>query len=131
MSQEKETDNGMGETETLLDYVEVAGFKVKPWTIVQLAELSPYIEKIMNGLKERGITLEGLKTGVGLDRVLFAVLPEAPRILEITLRISKEELEKISFEKVPAIVLTILQLNIEYLKNSLSPIQGMIKKILA
>jgi hypothetical protein len=68
---------------------------------------------------------------VGLDRVLFAVLPEAPRILEITLRISKEELEKISFEKVPAIVLTILQLNIEYLKNSLSPIQGMIKKILA
>lgn len=126
-----EVDNGMGETETLLDYVEVEGFKIKPWGIIELSELSPHLEKIMKNLQERGLTLEGAKTGVGLDRIVFSVLPEMPAILEVTLAITREELKKIPTDKVLKIVFAVFQINIEYLKNLLGPIQSMTKKILA
>jgi len=131
MSDEKKVDNGMGETETLLDYVEAGGYKVKPWGIIELAELSPHLEKVMKNLQERGLTLEGAKTGVGFERIIFSVLPEMPAILEGTLGVNREELKKIPTEKVFEIIFAIFQINIAYLKNLLGPIQNMTKKILA
>jgi len=131
MSDDKKDDNGMGETETLLDYVEAGGYKVKPWGITELAELSPHLERVMKNLQERGITLEGAKTGVGFERIIFSVLPEMPAILEVTLAVSREELKKIPNDKMFEIVFAIFQINIAYLKNLLGPIQNMTKKILA
>jgi hypothetical protein len=126
---EKKIDNGMGETETLLDYVEVGGYKIKPWGIVELSELSPHLEKVFKNLKERGVTLEGSKEGVGIDRVIFSFLPVAADILTVTLRITRAELEKIPVDKLPVIMLTIVKVNLAYLKNWLGLVQGTVKKI--
>jgi hypothetical protein len=120
---------------TLIDEVDVCGYKVRPWGIVQIAALAPAFERIVNKMKTRGVKLPDIlngirdKTFVGIDGIIFSVLPEAPEIIAKTLKIDLAEVEKIPQSSVMPIVLTILNQNILYLKNWLGPLLTMTKAV--
>ena len=107
----------MSEIDKLLDYEEVAGYKIKPWGIVSLSELSPCFERILIALKGRGVTAEDAVSNI--DKILFAILPEAPKLLSITLKLTIEEVDKISLDKVSMLIMAIVRINLAYLKNLL------------
>jgi hypothetical protein len=124
MSQKTESIPKPIEAEILLDCVEVAGYKIKPWSILKAKLLSPVIEEIIVEFKRRGISLksffklEGVETEiVNIEQVLFAIQPSLPKIIAITLNIKEEELDNIKQADVFNIISVILQQNIEYLKN--------------
>jgi hypothetical protein len=122
-----EEEKKVDETALLLDGIEVAGYKVKPWGICDLAKLSPSFERIYFSMKERKIELGSLSGNI--DKVIFAILPEAPHILAITLKVSIDEIEKLSPEKVMPLMFSIINMNMAYLKNWLSPLTAMVKQI--
>lgn len=106
--------------ETLLNEVEVAGRKIRPWSIVDLSKLSPVFERIFISLKLRGVTLETSMESI--DKIIFSVLPEAPAILSATLKVSVDEIEKIPNDEAMEIIIVIIRINTAYLKNWFAPI---------
>lgn len=119
------------ETETLLDYVEVGGYKIRPWGLVALQKLSPHLERIIIGMQTRGISIKDVKDGKGIEKVVFSILPECADVVAITLNATLEEVDKIPPDKVPVIILTILKVNMNYLKNLSGPIMARIKEVAA
>lgn len=110
----------MDDVTKVLDYIEVEGFKVRPWGITALAKLSPHLEKVITELRSRGVTLKGVKEG-DIGGVIFSVLPSCPDILAITLEIPLEEVGKLSAERSMKVLLAIATTNMDYLKNWLGP----------
>jgi hypothetical protein len=126
MSEEKKDD-----IEAVLDFAEVAGFKIRPWGLLALKRLSPHLERVILGLQARGLSFDEVKSGKGIEKLLFSVLPECADIVGITLGISLEEVDKIPAKDVPVILLTIARLNMEYLKNWQGPIMAKAKEAVA
>jgi hypothetical protein len=124
-------DEKKDEVQTLVDEVEVDGFKVRPWGICDLARLSPTLERVVKGLKDRKVTMAMLKDKKQLDEVIFAVLPELPDLLAISLKLPISEIEKLPNEKALKLALVIVKLNVEYLKNWLGPATAAIKSVMA
>ena len=127
----KKTEQKADKTAILTDYgKEIAGYTVKPWGLMEIAALTPTFEKIAQSLKARGISFAALKTAVeskeltGLDGVLFAIAPELPAIVCLSLSIKPDELKAITADNQMAIVYAIIVINLAYLKNWLSPFVG-------
>jgi hypothetical protein len=127
----KRTESKTNKTAIITDYgKEIAGYTVKPWGLMQIAALTPTFEKIAQNLKARGITFTALKAAVeskeltGLDGILFALAPELPAIVCLSLGIKPDELNKITADNQMAIIYTIIVINLAYLKNWLSPFIG-------
>ena len=109
------------EMERLVEEQEICGWKIRPWGITALAKLSPTFEAIYRGMKERGVSLKTM--GENKEGIIFSLLPHAPAIIAVSLGIRESEIdEKVSPGDVMPIVLTIIRLNIEYLKNWSAPL---------
>lgn len=117
------------ELETVLDFVDVAGYKIKPWGLLALRDLSPHIERVITGLQVRGVKLDDVRTGKGIEKVIFSILPECADIVAITLKIPLAEVDKIDIKDLPLILMTIAKTNMEYLKNSFGPIMDTVRKV--
>lgn len=137
MGDEQRTD----EAATLIDEVDVAGYKVKAWSIDKISKLSGNMERIYFGLKERGVSFV-VKDATGntviapdllskMDKIIFSVLPEASHMIAITLGISIDKTEEIPQDKAVQILIVMLTQNVAYLKNWLGLPVATIKSIIA
>ena len=122
------------ELTTLTDGVEICGFRIKPWSLSMLAALSPAVDRIMAGLRERGVTLERFIACVKAQTfdidadILFCILPEAPAILAKTLGISAEDVDALDSETAGILISTIGIVNIAWLKNLSGPLRYLMTK---
>jgi len=115
---------------TLLSEEEVCGFQVKPWTIKQLIQVMPILDKLAEELEKKEISFEsfqGLIEAHGvlvLKDLLQAALPQLPEFLAISLRKERGEVEDLSLGQALQIGVKVLALNVEHLKNAFSLIMG-------
>ena len=117
------------EMQKLIDEVEVEGYKIRPWGIVQISRLSGSLERIFFGLSSRGVTLESATKDI--SKIIFAVLPEIPAIISETLNIPIAEVDKIPQSKIMPLVLAIINGNMVYLKNWYTPAKAAITEVTA
>ena len=111
---------------SLLAEENLDGYTIKPWTIKQLLQVTPILKDVGEKLAEVGVTLETLSDMVvsqgvaGLAGLVDIILPHLPTFLAASLRISLEEAGEIDLGLSLVLVVKVLSLNIEHLKNSLS-----------
>ena len=129
------------EQEILLDGEKIAGYVIKPWTIRKCAEISPILEKVLKELKKRRLTFRDFVilekqpdgkdkvTVTNLDQLFFCITPFVPDLMEKTLGITQEELEKISPDSMLPIIVCILRQNVGYIKNSLALMTSMVQTV--
>ena len=115
---------------SLLAEENLDGYTIKPWTIKQLLQVTPILKDIGEKLAEVGVTLETLSDMVvsqgvaGLAGLVDIILPHLPTFLSASLRISLEEAGELDLGLSLVLVVKVLPLNIEHLKNSLSLVMG-------
>jgi len=115
---------------SLLAEENLDGYTIKPWTIKQLLQVTPILKDVGEKLAEVGVTLETLSDMVvsqgvaGLAGLVDIILPHLPTFLSASLRISLEEAGEIDLGLSLVLVVKVLSLNIEHLKNSLSLVMG-------
>lgn len=109
---------------------EVLGYRVKPWTLKQLIQVMPILDRLAGDLKEKNISWENLDRLIEehgvlvLKDLLQAVLPALPEFLAISLRKDKEEMEELDLGRAMQIGVKVLALNIEHLKNDFNLVLG-------
>lgn len=105
----------------------VDGYKVKPWSLGTVEELSPCLERLTIVFISKGITLENAEEEA--PKIIFSVLPEVSTVLAATLKKEVKEIKELPLDTVVALLLTVVTQNIAYLKNSFSPIKNLIKEM--
>jgi hypothetical protein len=106
------------EIEKLLEEQEILGYKVKPWTLGQVAELSPVFEQIVRKAESNKMSLLNLFDEENLQKGILLIAQFIPDILACSLKIKKQEVENFDIVKSTIILVKIISLNAEYLKNS-------------
>jgi hypothetical protein len=124
-------DEARNDVQGLIDEIEVDGLKLRPWGICDLAKLSPALERVVKGLKSRGVTMAAVRDKKQLDEIIFVLLPELPELLSVSLKLPMEEVEKLPNERALKLALVIVRMNVEYLKNWLGPATAAIKSVTA
>jgi len=108
--------------------VKVEGYDIKSWSLGQVTDLAPVFERIAIRAADRGVTMKTAMKSMG--KVVPSVLPDAPLIIATTLGISLEEARDFELSKATVVILTIINLNIEYLKNVLGLVPETMKKLM-
>jgi len=116
-----------GKKNTLFPEQVIEGYKVRPWSLGTMEELAPCLERITITLLEKGVTLDNLEKEI--SKVVFSILPEVSTVLSVTLKEKVEGMKELPLSSVIALLLVIVTQNISYLKNSLSPMQSLIKEM--
>jgi hypothetical protein len=109
---------------------EVLGYRVKPWTLKQLIQVMPILDRLAGELQKKNISLESLDRLIEehgvlvLKDLLQAALPELPDFLAISLRQEKTEMEELDLGQAMQIGVKVLALNVEHLKNAFNLVLG-------
>jgi len=109
---------------------EVLGYRVKPWTLKQLIQVMPILDRLAGELQAKNISFEGLDRLIEehgvlvLKDLLQAALPELPDFLAISLRQEKAEMEELDLGQAMQIGVKILALNVDHLKNAFNLVLG-------
>lgn len=109
---------------------EVLGYRVRPWTLKQLIQVMPILDRMVGELKEKNISLDSLERLIEehgvlvLKDLLQAALPALPDFLAISLRTEKAEMEELDLGQAMQIGVKILALNVDHLKNAFSLVLG-------
>ena len=115
---------------SLVTATEYKGYKVREWSIVQFAKLTPVLSGIVKHFKEKNISFEdfsgALDTTEGSGMLAFSssamellgpVLVQSPEILKISLGLKPEEVEKLSFSDGTVLTLLSLKINLEHMTS--------------
>jgi hypothetical protein len=144
MDEQKKDDGTLPpatEQEIVLDGEKIGGHFIKPWTIRKCAGITPILELIHGSLKKRRLTFRDFVilekqpdgknkvTVTNLDQLFFCVTPYAPALIEKTLDITPEELDKIKPDDMLPIIVCILRQNVGYIKNSLALMTSMVQTV--
>jgi hypothetical protein len=106
------------------------GYTVKPWTIKQLLQVMPILDRLAEELGKKEITFESLDRLVEehgvlvLKDLLQAALPQLPDFLAISLKKDKAEMEELDLGQAMKIGVKVLALNVEHLKNAFNLVLG-------
>ncbi len=109
---------------------EVLGYRVKPWTLKQLIQVMPILDRLAEELQKKNISFEGLDRLIEehgvlvLKDLLQGALPELPDFLAISLRQEKAEMEELDLGQAMQIGVKILALNVDHLKNAFNLVLG-------
>lgn len=117
----------MEKAKKLNEAIKVEGYTVKPWSLGIVEELTPCFQRITLEMVKGGITFENAEKE--FPKIILSVLPEVSQILSITLKEDLEKVKEFQMDKVVTLILTIATQNINYLKNSLSPMTEMIRNL--
>ena len=108
----------------------VGNYEVNPWTWGKVKKLYPHFKTIYLKCKENNITLNDLKDNLlNMSDFVFSISDIFTEIIAITLNIDKEKVDALQFEVIIQLFLVIVNQNLEYLSNLLSPIQEIIKRV--
>ena len=108
----------------------VGGYTIKPWTIKQLIQVMPILDKLAEELGKKEISFESFQGLVETHGVLVlkdllqAALPQLPEFLAISLRKERGEMEELDLGQAMQIGVKVLALNVEHLKNAFALIMG-------
>jgi len=115
---------------SLVTATEYKGYKIREWSIVQFAKLTPILTSIVKHFKEQNISFEdfsgALNTEEGGGMLAFSnsamellgpVLEKSPEILKITLGMKPEEIENLSFSDGAVLTLLVLKTNLEHMTS--------------
>lgn len=111
------------EQEILYPGIQVAGFKVLPWSFDQFFDMLPVFLKGSDILKQNGIgmsDLEGLVERKDIEKIISTLIlfrPILPEIVSKTVGIEIEDVKRMEFDRVISITLVILIQNAERIKN--------------
>jgi hypothetical protein len=106
------------------------GYTVKPWTIKQLLQVMPILDRLAEDLRQKDISFESLDRLVEehgvlvLKDLLQAALPQLPDFLAISLKKDKAEMEELDLGQAMKIGVKVLALNVEHLKNAFNLVLG-------
>ncbi|MFZ5451613.1 MAG: hypothetical protein ACOZF2_07055 [Thermodesulfobacteriota bacterium] len=115
---------------SLLAEENLDGYTVKPWTIKQLLQVMPILDRLAEELGEKEISFESLDRLVEehgvlvLKDLLQAALPQLPDFLAISLKKEKAEMEELDLGQALHIGVKVLALNVEHLKNAFNLVLG-------
>ena len=115
---------------SLLAEENLDGYTIKPWTIKQLLQVMPILDKLAEELGKKEITFESLDRLVEehgvlvLKDLLQAALPHLPDFLAISLKKDKAEMEELDLGRAMHIGVKVLALNVEHLKNAFNLVLG-------
>ena len=128
-------------TDVLYPGVEVDGYKVEPWGLGEIEKLVPVFARVYaemhkipfavdkDGKKET--LIDHLMKEENLIPMILALLPEVKTVLCVTLNEKPETVEKFKVDQVIRLVLTIVNQNVGYLKNSFGPLSAVVKDLTA
>lgn len=115
---------------SLLAEEKLDGYTVKPWTIKQLLQVMPILDRLAEELGKKEISFESLDRLVEehgvlvLKDLLQAALPQLPDFLAISLKKEKAEMEELDLGRAMHIGVKVLALNVEHLKNAFNLVLG-------
>ena len=115
---------------SLLAEENLDGYTVKPWTIKQLLQVMPILDRLAEELGKKEISFESLDRLVEehgvlvLKDLLQAALPQLPDFLAISLKKEKAEMEELDLGRAMHIGVKVLALNVEHLKNAFNLVLG-------
>lgn len=107
----------------LFTEVEVCGFAVRPWTLAQMARLSPALMSAIKTAEDAGVDWETALDGMDvptLTRIVLAAMPHMPDILAVSLNVERDKVDALDVGKVIRIAQAIWTANEETVKNSFS-----------
>lgn len=107
---------GKADGDVLFPEVQVAGYTVRPWTFGDTVALAPEFRGMIKVIREEKIGFEDLEER--FPEVVTLLLPFGSEIVRKTLKISNEEVGKLGPDKALLVLLTIINQNLDYLKNS-------------
>jgi len=101
----------------LFPELEVAGHKIRPWSLAQAVELAPYLGHVRKLIQEEGITFENIsdKWMVLIERG-SALLP---KLVSVSVGMTEKEAGELMLDDAGAILAGVVSCNWRYLKNSL------------
>lgn len=115
---------------SLINRVEYNGFKIKEWSIVQFAKLTPVLSEIAEEYDKKDIQFSSFaevlenasaEGALGLSKsaltFLSPVLSKSKEILKVSLNITDEQVEQIPFSDGLVLVLLSLKINMEHLSS--------------
>jgi len=115
---------------SLLAEENLDGYTIKPWTIKQLLQVMPILDKLAEELGKKEISFESLDRLVEehgvlvLKDLLQAALPQLPDFLAISLKKDKAEMEELDLGQAMQIGVKVLAMNVEHLKNAFNLVLG-------
>jgi len=115
---------------SLLAEENLDGYTIKPWTIKQLLQVMPILDRLAEELGKKEISFESLDRLVEehgvlvLKDLLQAALPQLPDFLAISLKKDKAEMEELDLGQAMKIGVKVLALNVEHLKNAFNLVLG-------
>jgi hypothetical protein len=115
---------------SLLAEENLDGYTIKPWTIKQLLQVMPILDRLAEELGKKEISFESLDRLVEehgvlvLKDLLQAALPQLPDFLAISLKKDKAEMEELDLGQALQIGVKVLALNVEHLKNAFNLVLG-------
>jgi len=118
-------------TDVLYPGVEVDGYKVEPWGLGEIEKLVPVFARVYAEMRGKGITIDSATKEENLIPMILALLPEVKTVLCVTLNEKPETVEKFKVDQVIRLVLTIVNQNVGYLKNSFGPLSAVVKDLTA
>lgn len=111
--------------------VKIDKYEINPWSWGKVKKLYPHFKVIYIKCKDNNISLSDLKENlVNLSDFIFSISDVFTDIISITLDTDKNEIDNLSFETIIQMFLVIINQNLDYLSNLLSPIQEIVKKIM-
>ena len=109
--------------------VVVGGVKLRPLTLAQINDLAPVIEKVVNAMIKKGITVENVKDRI--NDIMFAVIPYSSEILRTVLNADTEVVDKIEVGAAIDIFREVIIQNASYIRNCISPLVAEIQTVLS
>lgn len=132
-----EEENPLSGIEALIDTQTIEGYEVKEWSITQFTKLYPHIKTVVNNLVSQGINLDNVEDTIKNDwlTLVDAIVPVLPVILEVSLKIDSDEVDKIDYVKGAQLGVVIIQKNVEHVvgffvqaRRSVENVQGQSQK---
>src|SRR3989304_6514278 len=121
----KEKEEEKPEIQVLFPEIEVEGYKVRPWSLGQVVDLTPTFEMLAIEFKRRKISLESLekieksKSMEGMiGELVFAFLPQVVRLLSISLREEEKIVREFPINKSGSLIVAVVSQNLSNIKNS-------------
>jgi len=113
----KEPERKKTDEEILFPEKEIAGLKLRPWTLGDLEDLRPELRGVFAWAKESGVTTDNLADKI--PEVLDFLLGGFARsIIAKTAKVDEDKVRALPLDKATLAMLTIIDQNWAYLKNS-------------
>jgi hypothetical protein len=96
-------------------------YEITPWCLGDLIKVNPILEVVFEKLEKKGTKLDVNNFNFSIIKdIYFASVPQMSKLIEFTLGISEEEVNKLSIQDALGVVITVFVINMESFKSFFS-----------